>query len=288
MHPVHESALAATTGSHHRTREAADNRAVPPSRWPLISLPPLVAGALFGWWAPTLAGFCHGLDRCSATGAHTQLTDPRDGRALHLLGCYHPPPMQHQHRHPQPRHAPHGPARRRSARRAVTAPAAEVDSSGFVQSTARSGTPMHPGVWRLNLPCLPRLREGTGCATLRQAHRRLVGGRRAAVTDSSEDAADRIMRWAQFFFPGQQSPDRHSLSRTGGRGAEEFYRERWRHDRVVRSTHGVNCTGSCSWQVFVKDGIITWETQHTDYPSVGPDSPEYEPRGCPRGASFSW
>ena len=57
---------------------------------------------------------------------------------------------------------------------------------------------------------------------------------------------------------------------------------------MVRSTHGVNCTGSCSWKVYVKDGIITWETQQTDYPSVGPDSPEYEPRGCPRGASFSW
>ncbi|HET6875007.1 MAG TPA: molybdopterin-dependent oxidoreductase, partial [Acidimicrobiales bacterium] len=47
-------------------------------------------------------------------------------------------------------------------------------------------------------------------------------------------------------------------------------------------------TGSCSWQVYVKDGIITWETQAVDYPSVGPGSPEYEPRGCPRGASFSW
>ncbi|MEK8227230.1 hypothetical protein NKG05_15830 [Oerskovia sp. M15] len=47
---------------------------------------------------------------------------------------------------------------------------------------------------------------------------------------------------------------------------------------MVRSTHGVNCTGSCSWKVYVKDGIITWETQQTDYPSVGPDSPEYEPR----------
>nr|WP_281288880.1 nitrate reductase subunit alpha [Actinomadura syzygii] len=66
------------------------------------------------------------------------------------------------------------------------------------------------------------------------------------------------------------------------------YRERWAHDRVVRSTHGVNCTGSCSWKVYVKDGLITWETQQTDYPSVGPDRPEYEPRGCPRGASFSW
>ncbi|EUA04003.1 nitrate reductase, alpha subunit [Mycobacterium kansasii 824] len=56
----------------------------------------------------------------------------------------------------------------------------------------------------------------------------------------------------------------------------------------MRSTHGVNCTGSCSWKIYVKDGIITWENQETDYPSVGPDRPEYEPRGCPRGAAFSW
>jgi nitrate reductase alpha subunit len=96
------------------------------------------------------------------------------------------------------------------------------------------------------------------------------------------------MRSVQYFFPGVQSDDRRSLYRKGGRQADEFYRERWRHDREVRSTHGVNCTGSCSWKVYVKDGIITWETQAVDYPSVGPDSPEYEPRGCPRGASFSW
>jgi nitrate reductase / nitrite oxidoreductase, alpha subunit len=57
---------------------------------------------------------------------------------------------------------------------------------------------------------------------------------------------------------------------------------------VVRSTHGVNCTGSCSWRIYVRDGIITWEAQQTHYPSVGPDRPEYEPRGCPRGAAFSW
>ncbi|WP_055592202.1 nitrate reductase subunit alpha [Streptomyces hirsutus] len=69
---------------------------------------------------------------------------------------------------------------------------------------------------------------------------------------------------------------------------EGFYRDRWSHDKVVRSTHGVNCTGSCSWMVYVKDGIITWEHQATDYPSIGTDCPEYEPRGCPRGASFSW
>jgi len=84
------------------------------------------------------------------------------------------------------------------------------------------------------------------------------------------------------------SPDGRALYQVGGREADTFYRDRWSYDKVVRSTHGVNCTGSCSWKVYVKDGIITWEAQQTDYPSVGPDRPEYEPRGCPRGAAFSW
>ena len=69
---------------------------------------------------------------------------------------------------------------------------------------------------------------------------------------------------------------------------EEFYRNRWQHDRVVRSTHGVNCTGSCSWNIHVKDGIVTWEMQALDYPKLDPDIPGYEPRGCQRGISFSW
>jgi nitrate reductase alpha subunit len=103
------------------------------------------------------------------------------------------------------------------------------------------------------------------------------------------EPVEALLRKAQFFVPGgRPSGDFRDVHRAGGRAAEEFYRERWRHDKVVRSTHGVNCTGSCSWKVYVKDGIITWETQQTDYPSTGPDSPEYEPRGCPRGASFSW
>jgi len=79
-----------------------------------------------------------------------------------------------------------------------------------------------------------------------------------------------------------------TLHQIDGNDWDAFYRDRWRYDRVVRSTHGVNCTGSCSWNVFVKDGLITWEHQATDYPTTGPDAPDYEPRGCPRGASFSW
>jgi nitrate reductase alpha subunit len=69
---------------------------------------------------------------------------------------------------------------------------------------------------------------------------------------------------------------------------EEFYRNRWQHDNVVRSTHGVNCTGGCSWAVYVKDGIITWEMQQTDYPLLESSLPPYEPRGCQRGISASW
>ena len=97
-----------------------------------------------------------------------------------------------------------------------------------------------------------------------------------------------MLTLGRFFTRWEHTDDGRAVFREGGRRGDVFYRDRWSHDRVVRSTHGVNCTGSCSWKVYVRDGIITWEAQQTDYPSVGPDSPEYEPRGCPRGAAFSW
>ncbi|MFW5471648.1 nitrate reductase subunit alpha [Knoellia sp. CPCC 206435] len=100
--------------------------------------------------------------------------------------------------------------------------------------------------------------------------------------------ADALVGTRRFFTRGEVSDDKRTLSLEGGRSGDSFYRDRWSHDKVVRSTHGVNCTGSCSWKVYVKDGIITWEAQQTDYPSAGADRPDYEPRGCPRGAAFSW
>ncbi|WP_163971386.1 nitrate reductase subunit alpha [Oceanobacillus halotolerans] len=88
--------------------------------------------------------------------------------------------------------------------------------------------------------------------------------------------------------PKETYSDNHSQQHVGNREWENVYRRRWQHDKVIRSTHGVNCTGSCSWNIYVKDGIVTWEGQQLDYPTTGPDMPEFEPRGCPRGASFSW
>ncbi len=92
------------------------------------------------------------------------------------------------------------------------------------------------------------------------------------------------------FFSQKHEPfaDGHGVLTEEDRKWENAYRSRWQHDKVVRSTHGVNCTGSCSWKVYVKNGLITWETQQTDYPRTRPDLPNHEPRGCPRGASYSW
>ena len=110
------------------------------------------------------------------------------------------------------------------------------------------------------------------------------------ATDPRMDgpASEALLKAGRFFRRGTASDDLRTVTIEGGREADVFYRDRWSHDKVVRSTHGVNCTGSCSWKVYVKEGIITWEAQQTDYPDIGDDLPGYEPRGCPRGAAFSW
>lgn len=105
---------------------------------------------------------------------------------------------------------------------------------------------------------------------------------------SAKEATSPLFRLGGFTRRGEVSKSGQQIYLQGGRDADVFYRNRWAFDKVVRSTHGVNCTGSCSWKVYVKDGVITWESQAVDYPATGNDMPDYEPRGCPRGASFSW
>ncbi|MCZ2290370.1 MAG: nitrate reductase subunit alpha, partial [Burkholderiales bacterium] len=91
-----------------------------------------------------------------------------------------------------------------------------------------------------------------------------------------------------FSLPRESFAEGHGRTTGEDRTWEDAYRNRWAHDKIVRSTHGVNCTGSCSWKIYVKGGIVTWETQQTDYPRTRPDLPNHEPRGCARGASYSW
>jgi nitrate reductase alpha subunit len=96
---------------------------------------------------------------------------------------------------------------------------------------------------------------------------------------------DRLTHFSQ---PKETFSGDHGLTTGEDRTWEDAYRNRWAHDKIVRSTHGVNCTGSCSWKIYVKGGIVTWETQQTDYPRTRWDMPNHEPRGCARGASYSW
>ena len=96
---------------------------------------------------------------------------------------------------------------------------------------------------------------------------------------------DRLTFFAQ---PREKFSDGFGVANGEDRTWEDTYRNRWAHDKIVRSTHGVNCTGSCSWKIYVKGGIVTWETQQTDYPRTRWDMPNHEPRGCARGASYSW
>ncbi|HEX2417349.1 MAG TPA: molybdopterin-dependent oxidoreductase, partial [Micromonosporaceae bacterium] len=128
---------------------------------------------------------------------------------------------------------------------------------------------------------MDRVRQGDGRQQRRSALVTVGGG-------GAGGAARALLGVGGLLRRAEVSADGRVLHQIGGRDADSFYRDRWSYDKVVRSTHGVNCTGSCSWKVYVKNGIITWEQQQTDYPSVGPDRPEYEPRGCPRGAAFSW
>ena len=43
----------------------------------------------------------------------------------------------------------------------------------------------------------------------------------------------------------------HGITTNEQRDWEDAYRKRWAADKIVRSTHGVNCTGSCSWKIYV-------------------------------------
>lgn len=106
------------------------------------------------------------------------------------------------------------------------------------------------------------------------------------VNDHEEKENESVAQEIKLFFSIEHHSNNHSQTTSEDRDWENVYRNRWQYDKVVRSTHGVNCTGSCSWNIYVKNGIVTWEGQNLNYPSTGPDMPDFEPRGCPRGPVF--
>ncbi|MBI4517055.1 MAG: molybdopterin-dependent oxidoreductase [Deltaproteobacteria bacterium] len=80
----------------------------------------------------------------------------------------------------------------------------------------------------------------------------------------------------------------HSATLAGSRdyrGWEDLYRRQWRWDRVVRGTHTMtNCTAGCAWDLFVKDDVVWREEQKAPYVASMPSLPDFNPRGCQKGA----
>ncbi len=69
----------------------------------------------------------------------------------------------------------------------------------------------------------------------------------------------------------------------------DVYRERWRWDKIVKSSHFINCwyQAHCSWNVYVKEGLVWREEQVAGYEQTNPDVPDPNPRGCQKGGCFS-
>ncbi|MGF6964905.1 hypothetical protein OKW43_001910 [Paraburkholderia sp. WC7.3g] len=56
-----------------------------------------------------------------------------------------------------------------------------------------------------------------------------------------------------------QFSDGHGAVTDEDRQWEDAYRQRWQHDKIIRSTHGVNCTESCSWKISQE---TQWKRRH--------------------------
>ena len=70
---------------------------------------------------------------------------------------------------------------------------------------------------------------------------------------------------------------------------ERRYREKLAWDSVSKGTHLINCwyQRNCAFNVFVKDGVVVREEQMADYPATNDDVPDFNPRGCQKGACYA-
>lgn len=69
---------------------------------------------------------------------------------------------------------------------------------------------------------------------------------------------------------------------------EDLYRERWTWDHIAKGSHGwLNCRSACEWDLYVKNGIVVREEQTATYAASEPGVPDFNPRGCQKGACYT-
>lgn len=68
----------------------------------------------------------------------------------------------------------------------------------------------------------------------------------------------------------------------------DLYRERWTWDRIACGTHtAANCVAACAWNLYVRDEIVWREEQSAPYVASNASVPDWNPRGCQKGACYS-
>ena len=69
---------------------------------------------------------------------------------------------------------------------------------------------------------------------------------------------------------------------------EDLYRQRWTWDHIFKGSHGwANCRSHCAWDIYVKNGVVIREEQSGSYEMVEEGIPDFNPRGCQKGACYS-
>ncbi|RMD83918.1 MAG: twin-arginine translocation signal domain-containing protein, partial [Candidatus Dadabacteria bacterium] len=112
--------------------------------------------------------------------------------------------------------------------------------------------------------------------------------RRAFLKESAAAAVTLSLIQLRFGAPKAAQAASSSSRKKGYGNWEDVYREKWTWDKVVNSTHHVaNCASACPWVLYIKDGIVWREEQNGVLDSRSPDLPDYNPRGCQKGACFS-
>jgi DMSO reductase family type II enzyme molybdopterin subunit len=84
--------------------------------------------------------------------------------------------------------------------------------------------------------------------------------------------------------------DESALAEVPRYDLREMRERKWVWDRVVKSTHPINCAYQmhCNFNIYVKDGVVLREEQAANYPAQNdPDVPDFNPRGCQKGACHS-
>ncbi len=121
--------------------------------------------------------------------------------------------------------------------------------------------------------------EGTGAAPLTR-RQFLIAGAAGAVALSLRRLAFAAPETAAVTAAPAPLPDYRTW--------EDVYRANWSWDRVVRGTHlRANCFSACSFDLYVKDGVVWREEQADVYAREAPGLPDYAPRGCQKGNCYS-